>query len=132
MTQVFAACPTALKSGELGGPESEVFTALGTKLDRKPHHVYAHWKRVIEPVLTRHQAGTLDVDFKDRIVRYMVSNGLKYAWDVYWGEVANLPQFRGTTGFFLEREYNGMLAGTRYHHRDRNIKHLLRPRAGLA
>ena len=97
MRQVFAACPTVLTGGEVGGPDSEVFTKLGTKLDRIPHSVYQHWKSVIEPVLTRHQAGTLDVDHKDRIVRYMVSNGFKYKWDVNWGEVANLPQFRGTT-----------------------------------
>ena len=45
------------------------------------------------------------MDHKDRIVRYMVSNGLKYAWDVNWGEVANLPQF-------LEGEYHGLVVST--------------------
>jgi len=121
MRQVFAACPTVLTGGEVGGPDREVFTKLGTKLDRKPHYVYNHWKLIIEPVLTRHQAGTLDVDYKDRIIRYMVNNGLKYVLDVKWGEVANLPEFRGTTGFFLQKEYNCMLVDTQYRHPD--MKH---------
>ena len=63
------------------------------------------------------------MDHKDRIVRYMVSNGLKYAWDVNWGEVANLPQFRGTTGAFLEQEYLGMVNNTqKYRHPIMNSK----------
>merc|ERR1712025_254386 len=78
MRQVFTACPNVLTDGEDGGRESEVFTELGKKLNRGPNHVYTHWKIVIEPVLTRHKVGTLDVDYKDRIVRYMVSNGLQY------------------------------------------------------
>ena len=90
-----------------------MFTELGTKLNRKPLTVYAHWKSVIEPVLTRHKAGTLNVDHKDRIVRYMVSNGLKYPQDVNWGEVANLPQFRGTTGPFLHKQYASLAIGTK-------------------
>ena len=40
MRQVFDACPSVLNGGEVGGPESEVFTALGTKLDRTPQYVY--------------------------------------------------------------------------------------------
>merc|ERR1712096_294086 len=100
-------------------------TALGTKLDRKPFTVYIHGKAVIEHVLTRHQAGTLDVDHKDRIVDFMVSNGLKYVPDLSWGEVAKLPQFRGTTGFFLAQEYQTMVTNTqRTRHRDMSHKEI--------
>ena len=62
------------------------------------------------------------MDHKDRIVRYMVSNGFKYKWDVNWGEVANLPQFRGTTGVFLEREYDSMVVGAKRKYPDMKNK----------
>jgi len=120
MRQVFDACPTVLTSGEVGGQTSEVFLKLGTKLDRKPCSLYKHWKRV-EHMLTRHQAGTLDVDFSDRIVHYMVKNGLKYRQDVNWGEMTNLPEFRGTTTTFLMYEYHRMV-GSANRHRDFNNK----------
>ena len=74
--------------------------------------MYNPWKGVIEHVLTRHQAGTLDVDFKNRIVDHMVNDGLKFKQDVNWGEVDNLLEFRGTTGYFLEREYHCMVVGS--------------------
>ena len=31
--------------------------------------------------------GTLDVDYKERIINYMVDNGLKFKLDVDWNEV---------------------------------------------
>ena len=30
---------------------------IGAKLNRKPMNVYDHWRRVIKPVLTRHNEG---------------------------------------------------------------------------
>jgi len=124
MKQVYAAYPNILTgTGMLSaGPKSEVFIKLGSKLNRIPHNVYGHWKNVIEHVLTRHRAGTLDVDYKDRIIHYMVSNGLKYGQDVNWGEVAKLSQFRGSTGYFLKAEYSRLVVCAMNCHQDMNSK----------
>merc|ERR1739844_453739 len=68
---------------------------IGAKLNRKPLNVYKRWVNVIQPVLTRHIAGVLDVDFKPILIDYMVENGLKFAQDVDWKALTKLPEFRG-------------------------------------
>ena len=52
----------------------------------------------------------------------MVSNGLKYPQDVNWGEVANLPEFRGTTGAFLQLEYRVLSNITQKHYPKMKMK----------
>merc|ERR1739844_560545 len=84
---------------------------IGAKLNRKPKNVYKHWISVIKPVLTRHIAGVLDVDFKPILIDYMVENGLKFVQDVDWKTLTKLPQFRGTTTTYLQRVHRKVAVG---------------------
>ena len=44
-------------------------------------------------------AGTLEVDHKERVINYMVDNGLDSCQDVNWGMLSRLPMFRGEKQF---------------------------------
>ena len=39
--------------------------------------------------------GSLDVDYKERVIRYLVENDLSTGQDVDWKAMARLPQFKG-------------------------------------
>ena len=97
--------PGVITEGGLGRNEGDdVFSSLMDRWDMKipKWQIRQNWTRSIEPVLIRHQAGTLNKDYRADIICYMVNNGLKYANDVKWDEVARLPEFLGSTGSSLK------------------------------
>ena len=50
----------------------------------------------VETILTL-PAGTLEVDYKERLITYMVENGLNNSRDIHWMKLTRLSMFKGTT-----------------------------------
>ena len=88
-----------------------MFSSLEGRLDKPARRIRQHWIRSIEHVLTRHQDGMLDEDFKAKILHYMVHNSLMYLQDVKWDEVALLPDFLGSTGTYLRLQAEELSSG---------------------
>ena len=83
---------------------------LAAEMNRKPLYIAKHWKHVLFPLLTRHEAGVLEVDFRLRIVKHCADNGIRYAQEADWAAITSLPQFRGTTATSLAHTY-GLVRG---------------------
>ena len=49
----------------------------------------------IKNLLIHSFAGTLDVDYKERVIKYLVDNELRTGQDADWKAMARLPQFKG-------------------------------------
>jgi len=94
----------------------EVWEKIGDELHRKPSSVQDHWRVTLEPILTRYHAGTLHMDVKDVLISHLVEQGVSYAQDADWKELAKLPKFAGTTSRYLSRQYQGMRAYTAKKH----------------
>ena len=90
-----------------------MFSSLEGQLDKPASRIRQHWIRSIEHVLTRHQDGMLDEDFKAKILHYMVHNSHMYLQDVKWDEVALLPDFLGSTGTYLRLQAEELSTGAR-------------------
>ena len=78
---------------------------LAAEMNRKPQYIAQHWNVVLHPLLTRHEAGVLEVDFRPRIVKHCADNGIRYRQEADWAAIASLPQFRGTTAAWLAHTY---------------------------
>ena len=78
---------------------------LAAEMNRKPQYIAQHWNTFLHPLLTRHEAGVLEVDFRPRIVKHCADNGIRYAQEADWAAIASLPQFRGTTAPWLANTY---------------------------
>ena len=81
---------------------------LAAEMNRKPIIVANHWNRVLHPLLSRHEAGVLEVDFRLRLVKHCADNGIRYAQEADWAAIASLPQFRGTTASWLTQTYGNV------------------------
>ena len=89
-----------------GKVDTSVWEDLGKMLKRKPYNIRYHWLAVIEPTISRYKAGTLDHDYTEDLVRYMVENKLNYSQDVKWSEIADLARFRGVSNYFLQSNFS--------------------------
>merc|ERR1712242_354362 len=74
-------------------------------MKRTPSSLSTRWHKTLHPLLTRHKAGVLAVDFRPVLLRHCVENNIEYAQDGNWEEIAKLPQFHGTTPAYLARIY---------------------------
>merc|ERR1712079_795266 len=84
----------------------DVFEELAPIMNRPPHILSIRWHHHLHPLLTRHEAGVLDVDFRLVLLRHCVENNIEYAQDGNWEEIAELPQFHGTTPSYLAKIYS--------------------------
>jgi hypothetical protein len=91
----------------------EDWKRIGGKLGRNPLYVHMHWRNFLEPILTRYQAGTLDVDVKKALLNHLVEHNMVYTQDVDWKELAQLPKFVGTTPAYLAQKFDSMKTSTR-------------------
>ena len=105
---VFKANPNVLTDR---GDISNVFVKLGEKFSKEPAAVVKFWTNNIEHVLTRDLAGKMDVDFADRVIRYMIKKRLSYSKDVDWIKLAGKKKFRGSTAAFLRVCYGDLRKG---------------------
>merc|ERR1719266_1381945 len=107
---IFDKCPDALETGIT----YDVFEELAPILNRPPKILSERWHRNLHPLLTRHEAGVLDVDFRLLLLRHCVENNIEYAQDGNWGEIAKLPQFHGTTPGYLAHIYGRVRSDYKY------------------
>jgi len=84
---------------------------IGEKIKRNDRSVLNHWRRVLEPTLLMHKAGTLGNDIREDMLNYLLEKDVKYNQDVNWEELTKLPQFAGTTATYLQMKYQSMLRG---------------------
>merc|ERR1711992_228345 len=98
---IFDKCPDALDTAVT----FDVFEELATIMNRTPSSLSKCWHRYLHPLLTRHEAGVLDVDFRLLLLKHCVENNIEYAQDGNWEEIAKLQQFHGTTPAYLARIY---------------------------
>ena len=97
--EVFAANKFVLSDGN--NLTMEDWKRIGGKLGRNPLYVNSHWRKALEPILTRYQAGTLDVEVKKVLLDHLVKNNMDYTQNVDWKELAKLPKFAGSTPSYL-------------------------------
>eukprot|EP00092_Neocalanus_flemingeri_P095833 GFUD01121943.1.p1 GENE.GFUD01121943.1~~GFUD01121943.1.p1 ORF type:complete len:357 (+),score=75.82 GFUD01121943.1:46-1116(+) len=70
--EVFAVSQNILEEGNV---VKEDWETIGKKLQRNSLSVHSHWKYVLEPMLKRYEAGTLNIDMrKGKIIEFYVSN----------------------------------------------------------
>eukprot|EP00090_Calanus_glacialis_P044662 TRINITY_DN7994_c0_g1_i15.p1 TRINITY_DN7994_c0_g1~~TRINITY_DN7994_c0_g1_i15.p1 ORF type:complete len:443 (-),score=123.48 TRINITY_DN7994_c0_g1_i15:52-1224(-) len=91
----------------------EDWKRIAGKLKRNPQYVHHHWLYTLEPVLTRYQAGTLNMAVKKVLLDHLVENNMDYTQDVDWKELAKLPKFAGSTSSYLSRQLSSMRVTTR-------------------
>merc|ERR1719318_1011259 len=91
---------------------AEAWKKIGEKLKRNPQYVHMHWLLIVKPVLTRYQAGTLNVEVRKVLLDHLVENNMNYAQDVDWKELAKLPKFAGSTSTYLSNQLSYMKAAT--------------------
>ena len=95
---------------------------LAAEMNRKPLHIGNHWNRVLHPLLTRHKAGVLEVDFRPRLVKHCADNGIRYRQEADWAAIASLPQFRGTTAPWLTYTYGRVRSSYKQSEKERGNK----------
>ena len=98
---IFEKCPDAMETAVT----FDVFDELAPIMNRPPRNLSERWHRTLHPLLTRHEAGVLDVDFRLLLLRHCVENNIEYAQDGNWEEIAKLPPFHGTTPSYLSEIY---------------------------
>ena len=92
MKAVFDVNKNVLEDNNIG-PSADVWKELGDELNKRPNNIYLHWNDYIHPTLVRYEAGVLDVDFKERLINYMVVNNIMFAQEANWDEIVNHPLF---------------------------------------
>ena len=95
---------------------------LAAEMNRKPQYIAQHWNVVLHPLLTRHEAGVLEVDFRPRIVKHCADNGIRYRQEADWAAIASLPQFRGTTATWLAYTYGAVRSSYKQLEKERGNK----------
>jgi len=107
---IFDKCPDAMETAVT----FDVFEELATITNRPPHSLSKCWHCTLHPLLTRHEARVLAVDFRLVLLRHCVENNIEYAQDGDWGEIAKLPQFHGTTPAYLAHIYRRVRANYKW------------------
>ena len=108
---IFDKCPDALETAVT----FDVFEELATIMNRPPQILSNCWHRTLHPLLTRHEAGVLDVDFRLLLLKHCVENNIEYTQDGNWEEIAKLPQFHGTTPSYLSEIYGRVRRNYKLH-----------------
>ena len=83
--------------------KDKVWSELGSDLRRYPMLIRKHWFDMLLPLLVRYRAGTLDTDYTEQVVNYMVRNNLDYCQDVDWNSLSEL--IPGSTAKHLQIVY---------------------------
>ena len=91
-----------------------IWDELAQELNRPAKHVYYHWLFFIQPLLTRYEAGVLDVDFKIPLLEYCVKSDIQYPQSANWKNISRSPEFFGTTPCYLSFTYGCIRRHTKY------------------
>ena len=106
LTEVFTANNNILEDRKVA---NETYKKIEKKLQRNHRSVMKHWRRVIEPTLLMHKAGTLGKDIREDLLNHLLEQGMNYNQEVEWERITKLPQFAGTTAAYLQLTYQNMV-----------------------
>jgi len=87
---------------------SNVWYELSNCLNRPRSHVLSHWMARLQPLLTRYEAGVLEVDFEIPLLKYCISKDIMYSQNANWVEISKDHQFMGTTPSYICCLYKSM------------------------
>ena len=109
---VGASFPILFPGGLVAGLERFTLLSLNSQLDRKEKECLQHWRLAIKPTLQQSQAGIpLDVDYKDKIIAFIVRNRLNYESEVDWNK-RRIPWYHVTFSYqgvyIYAEQYKGM------------------------
>jgi len=90
-----------------------IWDELAQELNRPPKNVHDHWLTLIKPILTRHEAGVLEADFKIPLLEYCLKLDIQYAQNADWKKISRSPEFFGTTSSYLSCLYNSIRSNTK-------------------
>ena len=76
-------------------------------------YVYYHWVYIIQPLLTRYEAGVLEVDFKIPLLEYCIRYNIQYPQNADWKKISSSPEFFGTTSHYLSYVYRSIRGNTK-------------------
>jgi len=110
LTEVFKANKNILMDKTI---KTEDWKRIGKNLGRNPLSVQARWLHCLEPTLTRHHAGTLNMDIRKVLIDHLLEKNMQFAQEVDWKELAKLPKFAGATHRYLHRKWTIMRTSTR-------------------
>jgi len=92
---------------------ANIWNELAQDLNRPPKNVIDHWLFLLQPLLTRYEAGVLEVDFKIPLLEYCIENDIQYPQNANWKEISRCPQFYGTTPLYLSYIYKNTRQNTK-------------------
>jgi len=113
MKAVFKTNGNALSNSDDVTETANIWDELAKELNRPPRILYFHWRNFIQPLLTRYEAGVLDVDFKTPLLEYCIKYDIQYPQNANWKEITRSPEFFGTTARYLSLVYNHIRRNTR-------------------
>jgi len=113
MKAVFKTNKNALSNSDDVTVTANIWEELAKELNRPPRNVHFHWQEFIQPLLTRYEAGVLDVDFKTPLLEYCIKYDIQYPQNANWKEITRSPEFFGTTARYLSLVYNHIRRNTR-------------------
>ena len=93
--------------------DNEILEKLSEVLKRKPRSIQKHWSCALQPILTRYEAGVLDVDFRHVLINYCVEKKIVYSQDADWSLISKEPMFKGTTPGYLSTVYRSLKLSTK-------------------
>jgi len=113
MKAVFKTNKNALSNSDDVTETAIIWDELAQELDRRPKYVHYHWQFFIQPLLTRYEAGVLDVDFKILLLEYCMKYDIQYPQNADWKEISRSPEFFGTTPYYLSHVYSRIRDNTK-------------------
>jgi len=105
MKAVFKTNKKALSNSDDLTVTAIIWDELAQELNRPPKYIYDHWQKFIQPLLTRYEAGVLEVDFKIPLLEYCIKSDIQYPQNANWKKISSSPEFLGTTSHYLKVIY---------------------------
>jgi len=117
MKDVFKTNKNALSNSDDVTERAIIWDELAQELNRPPKYVYRHWLDIIRPLLTRYEAGVLDVDFKIPLLEYCIKYDIQYPQNADWKKISSRPEFFGTTSLYLSNVYRHIRDSTKAYYK---------------
>jgi len=90
-----------------------IWDELAQELNRPPKILHEHWLNCIQPLLTRYEAGVLEVNFKIPLLEYCMRSDIQYPQNADWKKISRSPEFFGTTSNYLSCIYGSIRNDTK-------------------
>ena len=117
MKAVFKTNKNVLSNSDDVTETAIIWDELAQELNRPPKYVHRHWLDIIRPLLTRYEAGVLDVDFKIPLLEYCIKYDIQYPQNADWKKISSRPEFFGTTSCYLSNVYRHIRDSTKAYYK---------------